>query len=180
MAVFGMWIGLAGCSAVAPPHEITPPPPTVGIDTKVSRTLAQDEARRFQACNQDQTCDRDHFTSALLALAENPQAAVVHFRHVVTDTPQSRLAELSAAGLRTLEADSKEGRKMFEQANRQLLLEFLDRESALKHEVSQRDKKLDELSRQLKALKQINLEMKEKRYPMKPRMNLTAPPDSTD
>ncbi|MGH7230280.1 MAG: hypothetical protein ACREJU_02860, partial [Nitrospiraceae bacterium] len=70
MAGFGVWLGLAGCSAVAPPQGATPSP-TVSGEPKARHALSQEEARRLQACDQDQTCDRAHFTSALLALPEN-------------------------------------------------------------------------------------------------------------
>lgn len=116
-----------------------------------------------------------------MALPDNPEAAASHFREVISVAPKSQLASLSAAWLKTLEAPSnREEQEIATQTSEWLLLELLRREHMLTHEVNVRDKKLEELSRQLNALKQITLEMKEKGYLINPRTRTVPESDTTN
>ena len=105
-----------------------------------------------------------------MALPDNPEAAASHFREVISVAPKSQLASLSASWLKTLEAPSnREDKEVAMQTSKWLLLELL-----------RRDKKLQELSRQLNALKQITLEMKEKGYLINPRTRTVPESDTTN
>jgi hypothetical protein len=147
-------------------------------ETKKYRALLREHDSHAAACTQDHSCDRVHFTHALIALHENKEAAGQHFREVMTVAPSGELANLSANWLRYLEAPSEQkGNSVLAQTTHWLLLDLLSREQKLRHELSMRDKRLEELSRQLKALKQIDLEMKEKHAQIKPKAKLLRETD---
>ena len=113
------------------------------------------------SCAQDGSCDRLHFMTALSALQSNPETAAAHFREVIRTAPKAQVANLSKAWLNILEGSSKsEENQVVMETTDWLLLQLLNR-----------DKQVEELSKQLNALKLVDLEMKERTSRMKPRIN---------
>jgi hypothetical protein len=159
-----MLVGLlsfSGCSALKSSQGSSSPSSTTNsTDTKTYRVLAHELERQLLTCGRDASCDRIHFTSALLALHDKPAGAASHFRTVITQSPKSELANLSTAWLEFLETPTKRDGAAVVTHTAQWLL----------FELRARDRKVEELSRQLKALKQVNLEMKENSYLIKPRI----------
>jgi hypothetical protein len=116
--------------------------------------------KRLLLCGQEGSCDRLHFMTALSTLQSNPDAAAAHFREVVRTTPKSTAANLSRSWLNVLGTSSSlEEKQVITETIDWLLLELLNR-----------DKQVEELSKQLNALKFVDLEMKERTSRMKPRI----------
>jgi hypothetical protein len=177
-------LALSACSAMAPApparlHSATPTSLSVPDtkDPKVPRTVARELEGHLATCVHDRSCDRAHFTRALLSLSENRDLAVRHFQEVVAISPKSQLAGLSLSWLKFLqEQPGQEESTLLASTTQWLVHDSLLREQAAKEEVNSRDKKLEELSTQLEALKQIDLEMAEKSHPLKPKTkNLQTP-----
>ena len=176
--LMSVWlIGLFGCSATGSSQRSISPPAPIFNESNTDQSYAYEREQTFRACTGDQPCDRFHFIRAIIAVHGNPESAVLHFREVMSIAPNSRLANLSASWLKKLQISSKfEDKEVVTQTNEWLLLELLNGERGLKQELRLRERKLEELSKQLNALKKINLEMKERNYVTKPRINAT--PDS--
>lgn len=154
------------------------------------------EAQRYQAiareqdallitCAETHTCDRAHFTRALAALYEDQTVAAKHFQDVLTGAPKSRLVVSSQFWLQFLQNPpiflAQHG--SFAEATDRLVRDLLELESSsalvLQREVKARDKKVEELTQQLEALKRIDQEMKEKSRPTRPPIKI-LPPAGTD
>lgn len=165
--VIGLLI-LGGCATTSgpasqekgsPSKEIEPP--TVSSPAHMKpRSLTTESEKRLLLCAQEGTCDRLHFVTGLSALQSNPDAAAAHFREVIRTAPKSSAANLSRSWLNVLGASSKlDERQVIMDTTDWLLLELLNR-----------DKQVEELSKQLNALKLVDLEMKERTLRMKPRI----------
>ncbi|WP_447984926.1 hypothetical protein [Nitrospira sp. Nam74] len=116
--------------------------------------------KRLLLCGQEGSCDRLHFMTALSTLHTNSDAAVAHFREVIRTAPKSTAANLSRSWLNVLGTSSRlEEKQVITDTIDWLLLELLNR-----------DKQVEELSKQLNALKSVDLEMKERTSRMKPRI----------
>ena len=162
-------LNLGGCatSSTPPPKEMATPakevvPPAVGSPVSIKpRPLTAESEKRLSLCAQDGSCDRLHFMTALSALQSNPETAAAHFREVIRTAPKAQVANLSKAWLNILEGSSKsEEKQVVMETTDWLLLQLLNR-----------DKQVEELSKQLNALKLVDLEMKERTSRMKPRIN---------
>lgn len=200
----GTWAGgallaLASLSACAPTVSPTSPffvPDTA--DLPRFQRLAQAQETQLAACAERQTCDRLLFTRALVALYENREAAVRQFQQVVAVSPDSRLTSSSRAWLQVLKDQPSGGAwsgplaRMTEQLVREVLeqelvIQQLSKEvdgpalRTLQRGLKAKDKQIEELTRQLDALKRIDQEMKdkEKRRP-KPAPGRTPPASGKD
>ena len=161
-------LSLGGCATSPTPasKEMAPPakeiaPPAVSSPAHMKpRPLTIESEKRLLLCGQEGSCDRLHLMTGLSALQNNPDAAAAHFREVIRTAPKSPLANLSRSWLSVLGASSRlEEKHVVMDTTEWLLLELLNR-----------DKQVEELSKQLNALKLINLEMKERTSRMKPRL----------
>ncbi|MBI4400022.1 MAG: hypothetical protein HY581_00135 [Nitrospirae bacterium] len=166
--------GLAACITVsAPPSSpfFAPDPREI----KFYQTLAREREVQLATCAKQRSCDRVHFTRALVALYENRAVAARHFQDVVAVAPKSNLASSSLIWIRLLEdAPPNDGRASpWAEATERLVHDLLELEvssaEALQREatvrqkdVTARDEKVQELTKQLEALKRIDQEMKEK------------------
>ncbi len=143
-------------------------------DAKLYQTLAREQDVLLATCAESHSCDRAHFTRALVALYENQEIAAKHFQEVVDGAPKSRLAASSLLWLRLLQdSPSNVGLAgLFARPTERLVRDLLELETssvlALQRELQTRDKKVEELTQQLEALKRIDQEMKEKVRPTKP------------
>lgn len=189
----GGWTGLGlrllitGLAACAPLRSPTAPlfVPD-GADLLRYRDLVRGQEAQLASCAERQVCDRLHFTRALVALYENRTEAARHFQAVVTVAPGSRLAVSSQAWLRALDdAPASGSTGPLAGMTEVLVRDLLDRELAiqqlsqeldgpairtLQRGLKARDKQIEELTKQLEALKRIDQELKEqeKRRPRKP------------
>jgi hypothetical protein len=140
-------------------------------EAKVYRALAREHDLRLTTCVQERTCEQAHFSRALLALFENQRTAAKHFQDVIAGAPKSRLALASHDWLVLLQEVPPENERhgYLARATQSVILELLNREQAVKEELSARESKLKDLSTQLETLKLIDQEMNEKAHRLRPR-----------
>lgn len=166
--------GLAACTSVsAPPSSpfFAPDPPSI----KFYQTLAREQDVQLTTCAKQRSCDRVHFTRALVALYENRAVAAQHFQDVVAVAPHSPLASSSLVWIRLLEdASPNDWREnLWAEATERLVRDLLELEvssaealqreaTARQKEVAAREEKVQALTKQLEALKRIDQEMNEK------------------
>ena len=164
----GTWLLFAGaiwgCMAVSPA-----PPPSAPFfaadpaDHKMLQALARKQDALAAKCAEQSSCDQVYFTRALVALFESREAAVKSFERVMTAAPNSRLAASSALWIQLLRGEaagshsSEDQNTVLTQVTERLVWQWLDRE-----------KKIEELSDQLEALKRIEQEAQEKTKPIRP------------
>jgi hypothetical protein len=174
---------LVACSQFSPPATTvsTPSPSTSSSsgpffqldpnEAKVYRALAREHDLRLTTCAQERTCEQAHFSRALLALFENQRTAAKHFQDVIAGAPKSRLALASHDWLVLLQEVPPENERhgYLARATQSVILELLNREQAVKEELSARESKLKDLSTQLETLKLIDQEMNEKAHRLRPR-----------
>lgn len=147
------------------------------------QALAREQDALLAACAETHTCDRAHFIRALAALYEDQTVAARHFQDVIAVAPQSRLAASSQFWLQFLQPPPIffAQHSAFAEATDRLVRDLLELESssalALQREVKARDKKVEELTKQLEALKRIDQEMKEKSRPARPPTKMPPPAD---
>ncbi len=179
-AGLGPLLLLAGLQACTSPGSRTTPlfvPDQT--DAQRFQALARAQEAQLSTCAERRACDRAHFIRALAALYENRAVAAQHFRDVVAAAPDGPLASSSLLWLSVLkDASSNAGRTdPLARATEQLVRDLLDREltiqqltkevdgaaiQALQRGLKTRDKQVEELTKQLEALKRIDQEMKEK------------------
>jgi hypothetical protein len=165
----GTWVLLVGaiwgCMIVSPP----PPPPSAPFfiadpaDLKTLQTLGRKLDALAAKCGEQSSCDQVLFTRALVALYESREAAVKSFQRVITAAPNSRLAASSSLWIQLLRGgaagfnSSDEQNATLTQVAERLVWQLLDRE-----------RKIEELTNQLEALKRIEQEVQEKTKPIRP------------
>lgn len=185
MSLAGPWSGglllllIAGAVACAPlrNHPIPSAPLFVPDPREAQRyqALAREQDATLAACVETHTCDRAHFTRALAALYEDQTVAAKHFQDVIDAAPKSRLAASSLFWLHLLQdPPTFFGRdSSFAEAAARLARDLLEMEtssaSVIQREVKARDKKIEELTSQIEALKRIDQEMKEMKEKSRPR-----------
>lgn len=181
----GTWAGgallaLASFSACAP--AVSPTSPFFmpdAADLSRYQNLVQAQETQLATCAERAICDRLRFTRALVALYENRETAVRQFQKVVAISPDGRLASSSRVWLQVLKDQPSGGAwsgplaRMTEHLVRdvldqELLIQQLSKEldgpalRTLQQGLKARDKQIEELTRQLDALKRIDQEMKDK------------------
>ncbi|MEW6543271.1 MAG: hypothetical protein AB1411_06630 [Nitrospirota bacterium] len=137
------------------------------------QAAAHEQDARLATCAKTRSCDRAHFARALVALHESRESAARHFQEVLAIAPNGPLADSSRTWLRLLkEASMARPDTPYGRATEQLVRDFLEADAAsaqtLQREVKAREKKVEDLTRQLEALKQIDQELKEKARSKKP------------
>ena len=163
---------LAGIEACAPlrSHTLPTAPLFVPDPSEVQRfqAIAREQDSLLAACADSHTCDRAHYTRALAALYEDQAVAAQHFQEVIDVAPKGRLASSSLFWLQFLQNPMLflARQSSFAGATDRLVRDLLELESSSAHvlqrEVRARDKKVEELTQQLEALKRIDQEMRER------------------
>jgi hypothetical protein len=147
------------------------------------QALAREQDQLLGICAETHTCDRAHFIRALLALYENQAVAARHFQNVIDAAPKSRLASSSQFWLQFLQDPPTilARQSPFAESTERLVRDLLEMETssaqAMHREVKARDKKVEELTTQLEALKRIDQEMKEITRPVQPSLKTPPPAD---
>jgi len=147
------------------------------------QALAREQDQLLDTCADTRTCDRAHFTRALLALYESQLVAAKHFQDVIDAAPKSQLASSSQFWLQLLQNPPSilARQSQFAEATQRLVRDLLELETTsaqvMQREVKARDKKVEELTTQLEALKRIDQEMKEMTRPVKPPLKTPPPVD---
>ena len=187
LVMMGMLWGCAMVNKTTPPGA-APLFQADSTDTVVLRNIQREQEARLSSCGQHQSCDQVHFTRGMIGLFQNGKAAAASFEQAIVVAPNGPFADLSARWVRLLRtvhpasADEPNGallevmkelvRTWLEQqrmasASATLRSEETDRSPepahTLQRRIRDRDKKIAELTDQLSALKQIDLDSKETR-----------------
>lgn len=156
-------------------------------DAEAVHAFAREQERQVQMCAATHTCDRAHYIRALAALYEDRNVAVKHFQ-AAAETPTGRYAAPSLQWIRLLEngRDGSQYQAALSQAAERLVRDVLERETAvvsqsaearqkdvqavhsLKRQLKAREKKIDELTQQIDALKRVDQEVKDQVKPSRP------------
>jgi hypothetical protein len=179
---------LWGCATI----NGTPPPPSSAplfqadaTDTVILQALQREQEMLLSTCTQDQSCDKVHFTRAMIALFQNGEAAGAAFQQAIAVAPKGSFADPSARWIRFLtnqtfsptSADEPNGalavmkglvRTWLRQQHAASASVALRAEGIAKNQnravhtlqrrIRDRDKRIAELTDQLSALKRIDLE----------------------
>jgi hypothetical protein len=191
--------GIVACSAMQQPEARVEPPAAPALtsffapdpqDVPLYESLEKQADQLLASCSAGRTCDQAHFLRGLVALYGNRETATGHLEVAVSMAPTSARAESSLFWLQILDETpsgiTENGR--FSHATIQLLRDLLDREllaqqlskeleaspvQALQRDLKARDKKLEDLTKQLEALKQIDRKIREKTLSSRPSKKAT-------
>lgn len=177
---------MAAPPAVPPPFFVSAPQ-----DLNAVQAMAREQQRHTQTCSTTRSCDRVHYVQALVALYEDRAEAEKHFRAVVAGAPNGRYAAASLHWLRLLEqgpGESGRDPRLMQTVDR-LVREVLEYETmaqraamrppeltaaetqavqSLKQKLKAREKRIEELTEQIDALKRVDQEVKEQVKPSRP------------
>jgi hypothetical protein len=185
-------VSVVGCSVrpVTPP--VPPPVPSNAPffasnpqDGKLRQSFRQKADQLLATCPAVHPCERAHFLRGMVALYDDRELAATHFKSAAASAPNSSAGASSIAWLQLLkDSDYDIASPSFGQATERLVQELIEQELArrqesheptgsaeiatLKQELKVRDKQLDELTKQLEALKQIDREMRDKTLQTRP------------
>jgi hypothetical protein len=154
-------VSLSGCITAPSTAPIECPAAAKLAPAKTTALLTLMSDQRLSACERDRSCDRVHFMQGLFTLSENPTAAAAHFHEVIRLAPKSRPAQLSRSWLTVLDAPSSPVENKVASETTTWLVDLLHR-----------DKTIEELSKQLNALKLVDLEMKARSPLLRPRLEV--------
>lgn len=175
-------LALQACVSASPP---TVSPAFFSVtqqEAAAVRGFAREQERQLQTCAAVRACDRAHYLRALAALYEDRVVAAKHFR-AVSESQAGPYGESSRAWIRLL----ADGRRVPDrdpdlvQASERVVREVLEREAAartaagkqeegqavhaLRQQLREQEKKIDELTRQIDALNRVDQEVKERIKP---------------
>jgi len=149
-------------------------------DAEAVHAFAREQERQVQICAATHACDRAHYLRALAALYEDRNVAAKHFQ-AAAKASNGRYAAPSLQWIRLLEngRDVAQYQAALSKAAERLVRDVLERETAgvsqsaearqrdaqsihsLKQQLKEREKKIDELTQQIDALKRVDQEVKD-------------------
>ena len=179
---------LWGCTMVqsTPPPGSTPLFHAAAADTAILQAVQREQETLLRTCTQHQSCDQVHFTRAMIALFQNGAAAAASFQQAIAVAPTGHFADSSARWIRFLahrtfspsSADKSTGAAL--EVMHGLVRAWLEQQHTarasgtlrasetaqspdravhtLERKIRNRDKRIAELTDQLSALKQIDLD----------------------
>lgn len=182
---------LWGCATVdgTPPLGSAPLFQADATDKAMLNAVNREQETLLSACTQKrQSCDQVHFTRAMIALFQNGEEATASFRQAIAAAPNGPFADSSALWIRFLAnrslhpASAAEPSKVALDVMKGLVRTWLEQQRGtsassllaaeiagspnlaipiLQRRIHDRDKRIAELTDQLNALKQIDLDVKE-------------------
>lgn len=145
-------------------------------DIPFFRAIADDQEKKLSSCKNEDECRAVHFLRGVAALYENRELAARHFRKVVVSNPNSALAGESRFWLWLLDVLNAPGggipsegltkRLVREIVNKELLVHELSRQletdsvDALKQDLTNREKAVEELNQALSNLSKQTEQLK--------------------
>ncbi len=183
LACLSLWLvslGLGGCAGTGGDREATPPFPMQDQGTaRRHQTLTRQQEALLAACPDATACAQAHFIRALLALSEDPKVSAEHFRGVLTLDAKGRLAAASQFWLELLVGQTGVAgheapparivaRLVQDIIERELLLQRLAKEAGqssvetVRDALQAKDRQIEELTRQVEALKRVDFERRKK------------------
>jgi hypothetical protein len=158
---------IAGCTTVhrMPVSEDTPFFIAEPSDKKLLRDLAQRQDRQLKTCAKRSACEPLLYTRGVTALFESRSEAITRFKQVTTSAPNSPHAVQSVQWLEVLSGapPSDATRALF---GRYVVRHLLDQEVPPRPARAADDKRVEELTRQLEMLKQIEQERPVRERPL--------------
>jgi hypothetical protein len=179
---FGLLVAgiLVGCATV----DGAPSPDTVSLfqadaaDTVILEAVHREQEALMSTCSERQSCDQIHFTRAMVALFQNREAAAASFQQAIAVAPNGPFSDSSALWIRFLAdrtfppASADKSHQAFLEVMKGTVRAWLRRQhravetiqssnsavDTLQRQIRVRDKRIAELTDQLHALKQIDLE----------------------
>jgi hypothetical protein len=158
-------------------------------DTVLLQTVHREQETLLSTCTQHQSCDQVHFTRAMIALFKNGEAAAASFQQAIAVAPDGPFADSSALWIRFLAnptihpASAEKPNRALLDVMKGLVRTWLGQQRAasasgtlravetakspdlavptLQRRIRDRDKRIAELTDQLSALKQIDLDAHE-------------------
>jgi hypothetical protein len=154
-------------------------------DTAILQTVHREQEALLSTCAQHRSCDRVHFIRAMIALFQNGDAATASFQQTIAVAPKGPFADSSARWIRflanrTSHPDSVDKPNGALAVMKGLVRTWLGQQHvtnasaalragetagnadlsvhSLQRRIRSRDKRIAELTDQLSALKQIDLE----------------------
>jgi hypothetical protein len=137
-------------------------------DTVLLQAVHREQETLLSTCTQHQSCDQVHFTRAMVALFQNGEVAAASFQKAIAVAPNGPFADSSALWIRFLanrtfhpaSADKPNGALLVMKG---FVRTWLGQQRAaavptLQRRIRSRDKRIAELTDQLHALKQIDLD----------------------
>lgn len=140
-------------------------------DAEAVRAFAREQERQVQICAATQACDRAHYVRALAALYEDRNVAVKHFQAATSAAPAGPYATSSRHWIRLLEESRSASSQVpdlmhaVERVVREVLESKPGEALSLKRQLNEREKKIDELTQQIDALKRVDREVKDRIKP---------------
>jgi hypothetical protein len=177
---------LPGAPPTAPAPASSPVFHAEASDTALLHTIQREQEPLLRTCTQDQSCDQVHFTQAMLALFQNGETAAASFQQALAAAPNGPFADSSARWIRFLahrpapSASTDEPQGALLGVMKGLVRTWLGQPRTarttatgrtvepakspdvavpiLQRQIRDREKRIAELTDQLSALKQIDLE----------------------
>ena len=181
----GMLWGCAMVNGTAPPSS-APLFQADAADTVLVQTVHREQETLLSTCTQHQACDQVHFTRAMIALFQNGEAAAASFQEAIAVAPNGPFADSSALWIRFLAsraflpASADKPNEALLEVMKGLVRTWLGQQRtasapgtlravdstkspeltvpSLQRRIRDRDKRIAELTDQLSALKQIDLD----------------------
>jgi hypothetical protein len=180
----GSWLLLAGMFWGCTMFNGTPQPNSAPLfqadatDTITLQAVRREQEALLGTCTQHRSCDQVHFTRAMLALFQNREAAAASFQQAIAAAPNGPFSDSSALWIRFLSnptlfstSASTHNRALLEVMKGTVRV-WLGRQRVsgdtannldpaaynLRRQIRTRDKRIAELTDQLHALKQIDLD----------------------
>ena len=171
---------LWGCAMVpgAPPSGSAPLFQADATDTIILQAVHREQETLLSTCTQHRSCDQVHFTRAMVALFQNRETAAASFQQAIAAAPKGPFSDSSALWIRFLSnptlystSTDKPNRALLEVMKGTVRV-WLGRQRVagetvrgldptaynLRLQIRTRDKRIAELTDQLHALKQIDLD----------------------
>lgn len=140
-------------------------------DAEAVHAFAREQERQIQMCAATQACDRVQYIRGLAALYEDQNVAVKHFQAATAAAPTGPYATSSRHWIRLLEesrsvsSQDPDLMRAVERVVREVLESNSGEALSLKRQLKEREKKIDELTQQIDALKRVDREVKDRTKP---------------
>ncbi len=195
LPAFALCVGMAlpACTSMA--RQTSPEFFTVRHeDSAAVQALIREQERQVQACAAARACPRAHYFRGLAALYEDRAVAAVHFQAALAGEPDGPYGPSSRYWVQLLSDGQNESVRetVLGRAVERLVREVMEEEAAvrraalravepgsaaakeaqavqsLRRQLKEREKKIDELTRQIDALKRVDQEVKDQVKPSRP------------
>jgi hypothetical protein len=177
LLIAGMFWGCAMLNGTSQPNS-APLFQADATDTATLQAVHREQEALLSTCTEHRFCDQVHFTRAMLALFQNREAAAASFQQAIAAAPNGPFSDSSTLWIRFLSnptlysASTDRPNKALLEVMKGTVRVWLGRQRIsgetvrgldptaynLRRQIRTRDKRIAELTDQLHALKQIDLD----------------------